>query len=94
MRLRNGVKLNWASVPMSFVCVPLNSAPPERSISETVPVESQTMLVQLQRLLRLARDHEVREGGRVRLFFHLTRASACVAGDAVTCNESMESKTT
>lgn len=92
MRLRNGVKLNWASVPLSVVCVPLNSAPPERFISETVLVRSQTMFVQLQRLLRLARDHEVRGGGGVRLFFHLTRASACVAGDALICNESMESK--
>jgi hypothetical protein len=81
------VKLNWASVPLSFA--------PERSISETVPVESQAMLVQLQRLLRLARDHELRgdrgERGE-RLFFHLRRASACVAGDAVICNESVESK--
>ncbi len=86
MRLRNGVKLKWASVPLSLA--------PERSISETVPVESsQAMLVQLQRLLRLARDHEVRRGGiGERLFFHLTRASACVAGDAVICNESVESK--
>jgi hypothetical protein len=41
----------------------------------------------------LARDHEVRRGGiGERLFFHLTRASACVAGDAVICNESVESK--
>ena len=87
MRLRNGVKLKWASVPLRFA--------PEAVISETDPVESQTMLVQLQRFLRLVRDHEVRgeRGGRgERVFIHLTRASACVAGDAVMCNGRMEIK--
>jgi hypothetical protein len=89
VRLRNGVKLKWASVPLSLAPVT------ERFISETVPVESQTMLAQLQRLLRFRRDHEARgeRGGRgERVFIHLTRASACVAGDAVICNGRMESK--
>ena len=86
MRLRNGVKLKWASVPLSLA--------PVTVISETVPVESQTMLAQLQSLLRFRRDHEARgeRGGRgERVFIHLTRASACVAGDAVICNGRMES---
>ncbi len=75
MRLRNGVKLNWASVPLRLL--------PETFISETVFVESQTIPLQLQRLVRLAVDHEVRKGEGRRLFFHLIRASACVAGDAM-----------
>jgi hypothetical protein len=61
VRLRNGVKLNWANVPLSLNSSP--DSPPERFISETVPVESQTMLVQLQRLkvLRARSEGEEKE---------------------------------
>lgn len=84
VRSRNAVKLNWASVPLRLAL--------ERFISETVPDESQTMVVQLQRFLRLVRDHELKGGGVERLFFHLIRASACVVGDAVMFTESKERK--
>ncbi|RXI00760.1 hypothetical protein DVH24_000994 [Malus domestica] len=59
----------------------------ERSILETVLVLEQEMAVQLQRLLRLVRDHELSsEGGdddeeEEKSFFHLTRDSACCLGD-------------
>ncbi|RXI00771.1 hypothetical protein DVH24_001005 [Malus domestica] len=57
----------------------------ERSISETVLVLEQEMAVQLQRLLRLVRDHELSsEGGddeEDQSSFHLTSDSACFLGD-------------
>ena len=84
MTSRNGVKLNWASVPLSLA--------PEMIISETVPVESQTMPFHLQRLVRLVEDHELRNEEGRRLFFHWIRAPACVAGDAMVFSESEESK--
>ena len=53
VRLRNGVKLNWVSVPVTLKL--------DRSILVAVlVVVSQTMAVQLQRLLRLVEDHEFR----------------------------------
>lgn len=66
----------------------------ERSIWETVLVlGSQTMEVQLQRLFKFVRDHELREGGgEPKLLFQLTKASACVLGDEVAFNGSNESK--
>jgi len=50
-----------------------------------VLVLSQTTAFQLQRLIRLVSDHELREEGKggFRLFFHLTRASASDFSDAV-----------
>lgn len=71
VRLTNGVKLNWVSVPVTLKL--------ERSILVAVLVvlSSQTMAGQLQRLLRLVEDHELREGGEEdKLFFHLMRDSA------------------
>ncbi|CAN6722935.1 unnamed protein product [Malus baccata var. baccata] len=59
----------------------------ERSILETVLVLEQEMAVQLQRLLRLVRDHELSsEGGdddddEDQSSFHLTSDSACFLGD-------------
>ncbi|GMN75762.1 hypothetical protein TIFTF001_056484 [Ficus carica] len=51
------------------------------------------MEVQLQRLLTLERDHELREGSAEdKLFFHLTRASACVLGEEVIFKGSKVSK--
>lgn len=66
----------------------------ERSIWETVLVlGSQTMEVQLQRLFKFVRDHELREGGgEPKLLFQLIKASACVLGDEVAFNGSNESK--
>ena len=81
--LRNGVKLNWASVPLRLA--------PEMTISETVPVESQTKPFHLHRLVMLVEDQELRKEEGRRLFFHLIRASACVAGDAVLLSGSKES---
>jgi len=48
----------------------------------------------MQRLGRLVRDHEFREGGRGgdRLFFHFTRASASALGDEAILNGSKDSK--
>lgn len=71
VRVANSVKLN-------AVRVALMSAR-ETFISETAPEESQIMEVQLQRLLRLLRDHEERgdgDGESPKLVFHLMRASA------------------
>lgn len=70
VRVANSVKLNAVRVALK--------SSPERFISETAPEESQTMEVQLQRLLRLLRDHEDRgeEGENSKLAFHLMRASA------------------
>ena len=82
MTSRNGVKLNWASVPLSLA--------PEMIILETVPVESQTMPFHLQSLVRLVEDHELRKEEGRRLFFHWIRAPACVAGDAMVFSESGE----
>ena len=84
MTLRNGVKLNWASVPLRLA--------PEMIISETVPVVSQTMPFHLHRLVMLVVDQELRKEEGTRLFFHLIRASACVAGDDVLFIGSKESK--
>ncbi|KAM2834614.1 hypothetical protein PS2_031618 [Malus domestica] len=61
----------------------------ERSILEIILVLEQEMAVQLQRLLRLVRDHELRsEGGDnddddelKRPSFHLTSDSACFLED-------------
>ncbi|GMN19082.1 hypothetical protein TIFTF001_042820 [Ficus carica] len=51
------------------------------------------MEVQLQRLLTLVRDHEFREEGEEdKLFFHLSRASACVLGVEVVLNGRKRSK--
>ncbi|KAF2286784.1 hypothetical protein GH714_030326 [Hevea brasiliensis] len=70
----NEEKLNWVSVPFMLRL--------ERFNLETVPVVSQEMAVQLQRLLRLVKDQEFREGGKEdKLFLHWMRASACVLGD-------------
>lgn len=68
----------------------------ERLIWETVPVaSSQVMEVQLQRLLRLDSDQELREGGENdKVFFHRTSASAWVLAEHVIFNGSKESKTT
>ena len=67
----------------------------DRLISETVPLPSQVMEVQLQRLLRLDRDQEFKEGGeKNKLFFHWTSASACVLAEHVIFNGSKENKTT
>ena len=84
VRVENSVKLKSVSEPLMFAL--------ERFIWETVADESQTMEVQLQRLLRLVSDHEAREVGEeeVKLFFHLMRASACVLGDDVIFNGSNE----
>jgi len=73
--------------------VPVRLAP-DKFISETVVlVLSQTMASQMQRLGRLVRDHEFREGGRGgdRVFFHLTRASASALGDEAILNGSKKS---
>ncbi|KAK8557627.1 hypothetical protein V6N13_007984 [Hibiscus sabdariffa] len=52
------------------------------------------MDVQLQRLSRLGRDQELREGGETcRLFFHWRKASACVLAEHVVFNGNKESKT-
>ena len=76
VRLGKELKSNWASVPSSFVS--------ERFITETLPVVSQAIPVQLQRFPMLVRDHdELREEEEIKLFFHLTRASASVPCDAV-----------
>jgi len=76
------------------VIVPLRLAP-DKFISETVVlVLSQTMASQMQRLGRLVRDHEFREGGRGgdRVFFHLTRASASALDDEAIFNGSRHRK--
>ena len=87
VRLANGVKLNWAKEAEMFTL--------ERLIWETVPVASQVMEVQLQRLSRLVRDQELREvGEKDKLFFHWTSASACVLAEHVIFNGSKESSTT
>lgn len=58
-----------------------------------LPATSQTMPVQLQRFPRLARDHdELREVEEDKLFFHLTRASACALGDDVILKGSKDRK--
>ena len=86
VRLRNGVKLKWVSVAEMLKL--------ERSIWETCfLLWSQTMAVQLQRLLRLVRDHEVREGGaEAKVFFQVSKASACVFGDEMALNGSKASR--
>ena len=86
VRFRNWVKSSPVSVAVRLKF--------ERSIWETVLVlGSQTMEVQLQRLLMFVRDHELREGGgESKLLFQLTKASACVVGDEVASNGSQESK--
>lgn len=70
----------------------------DKLISDTVSVlsASQVMEVQLlQRLLRLDKDQELREGGeKTKLFFHWTSASACDLAEHVIFNGSEESKTT
>lgn len=78
--LRKGVKLNRFNVPFS--------SKPERSIRETSPMDlSQTMEVQLQRLLMLERDHELREDGEGdKLFFHWIKSCACVLGEELIFN--------
>ena len=89
MTLRNGVKLNCSNVPVRFRLV--------RFIWEISPVveSSQIMEVQLQRLFRLERDQEFKEGGEEdKLFFHLSRASACVLGEEVIFNGSKASNRT
>lgn len=71
VRVANSVKLNAERVALMSAR--------ETFISETAPEESQTMEVQLQRLLRLLRDHEERgdgDGESPKLVFHLMRASA------------------
>ena len=77
VRLGNEMKSNWASVPSSSLS--------ERFITETFPVVSQAIPVQLQRLPMLVRDHdELRVEEEIKLFFHLRSTSAsAVAGDAV-----------
>ena len=76
VRLGNELKSNWASVPSSCVS--------ERFITETLPVVSQAIPVQLQRFPMLVRDHdELRGEEEIKLFFHLIRASASVVGDVV-----------
>lgn len=79
----NEEKLNWASVPVMFRL--------ERFNLETVPVVSQEMAAQLQRLLMLVRDQELSEGGEEdKLFLHWMRASACIVDDEVICDGSKE----
>ncbi|XVF03676.1 hypothetical protein REPUB_Repub05bG0014000 [Reevesia pubescens] len=64
----------------------------DRFISETVPLPSQVIEVQLQ---RLDMDQELREGGeKDKLFFHWRSASACVLAEHVIFNGSKESKAT
>jgi hypothetical protein len=68
-----GVKLNWASVSVMFSLGRL------RTVRE---VELQETAVRLQRLLRLERDHELKERGEEdKVFFNWRRASACVLAD-------------
>lgn len=79
------LKSNSTSVPPSSV--------PERSISDMLPATSQTMPVQLQRFPMLARDHDeftVVEENKV--FFHLTRASACVIEEYLVLKGSKDKK--
>jgi len=67
----------------------------DKFICETVVlVLSQTMASQMQRLERLVRDHEFREGGRGgdRVFFHLTSASASAVADEAIFNGSKHRK--
>lgn len=79
VRFGNEVKLKFSSVPARFEL--------ERFMLVIVPAELQRMPVQLQRFLRLVRDHELREeDDGDKLFLHLTRASACVAADDLISN--------
>ena len=78
VRFGNKGKSKRDSVPV--ICIL------ERSILETVLVLEQEMAVQLQRLLRLVRDHELSgEGGddddEEKPSFHLMSDSACFLGD-------------
>ncbi|KAM1270722.1 hypothetical protein ACFX13_032598 [Malus domestica] len=74
VRFGNKGKSKRDSVPV--ICIS------ERSILETVVVLEQEMAVQLQRLLRLVRDHELSsEGDEYQSSFHLTSDSACFLGD-------------
>ena len=74
MRFGNEEKSKRDSVPK--ICIL------ERSILETVLVLEQEMAVQLQRLLRLVRDHELSSDDDVyQSSFHLTSDSACFLGD-------------
>ena len=52
----------------------------------------QTIAVQLKRLLKLVRYHELSKEEGDRLFFHLMRASACIVGDDMILAGSKESE--
>ena len=87
VRPGNELKSNLASVPSSSVS--------ERFISETLPVVSQAIPVQLQRFPMLVRDHdELREREEIKLFFHLRRHSASIVGEDVIVKGSKERKRT
>ncbi|KAF7848261.1 hypothetical protein BT93_L2153 [Corymbia citriodora subsp. variegata] len=73
VRFGNEAKSSPSSVPLRLE--------PGRLISETDPPSLQATPVQLQRWVMLVSDHELREGGGEREFFHLARACASVVGD-------------
>jgi hypothetical protein len=74
--------------------VPLRLALDKFISKRVVLVVSQTTASQLQRLVWLVSDHELRGDGKGRgedrLFFHLTRASASVFSDEVIFNGSKD----